>query len=735
MKVEHGQVVFGQSEWYGCKLCYNTLYCRPQDIVKHMRKAHQEEFVQPDDYLINKVDQVNLPCQVCGENTLLSRYCNKHRKMNLVKEKLTCYICNVSFSDKRILQAHINIEHGKQVHVDALFECFVCHQCCDQIYLGREDFVQHMSQSHGTVLTTDEERNYIVNSLDQILYSCKCCQEPCLFSGFCRQHDADVNISNCNEHPEAHACHPCNVLYNDCNDFWIHLFSHHTDETLYCNLCEKSSHRVPIRAPSLLMQHWKQYHRPSVRDEQLRVKSEIVIEGQTQFLCNDCSVMFENFELLKQHDVTHHSSEGFLCDVCSKCFNAKRSLRDHRRKVHGIHMKCKTKDSDLKTETMLEKDGVVQYKCPHCKIQFKTFPSLKAHLSSNHNDKAHTCTVCGTSFGLAKRLSAHYRSVHAAAASSNSHEPDTRLISDHSVSLVKSEVQVVEGDRIKYKCPLCNRVYTSFSETKRHFEIHSGVKKYSCSMCNKCFFIKNRLSEHYRRVHQMKVSMARTNEVKRNAEIDIDGVTKFKCNVCDFIFKRYDSLRLHLRVHSGERPYTCDVCGKSFVAKKHLNRHYNSSHAGFGYLCNICGRVMSDSTNYKDHMDNHKGEKKYTCEICGTGFMYKSSLHHHKFSHSKERMFQCCYCEKKYMSPKTLKEHEQTHTAGNVRHKCDTCGSEFNTRKNMLRHTKVHTTERPYVCEYCNVNFKERKSLVRHYKIHRGVNVEHQALHPPLPPP
>ena len=74
--------------------------------------------------------------------------------------------------------------------------------------------------------------------------------------------------------------------------------------------------------------------------------------------------------------------------------------------------------------------------------------------------------------------------------------------------------------------------------------------------------------------------------------------------VREFFFKLWD-LKLHLNVHTKEKPYSCKICETS----------------------------LRSSTSLVLHMRSHSGEKRFHCEICGKDFSQRSNMRSHKKTH------------------------------------------------------------------------------------------------------
>eukprot|EP00911_Craspedida_sp_UC1_P001278 UC1_evm1s961 len=117
----------------------------------------------------------------------------------------------------------------------------------------------------------------------------------------------------------------------------------------------------------------------------------------------------------------------------------------------------------------------------------------------------------------------------------------------------------------------------------------------------------------------------------------VDGKTLWQCPTCKKKCVCASALMVHLRVHSGERPFKCDRCPKTFVRKSHLKVHQRVHSGEKPFVCKICSRSFSQASNLKVHVRVHTGERPYKCATCGKLFTLSSSLSAHQKQHQEKR--------------------------------------------------------------------------------------------------
>lgn len=196
----------------------------------------------------------------------------------------------------------------------------------------------------------------------------------------------------------------------------------------------------------------------------------------------------------------------------------------------------------------------------------------------------------------------------------------------------------------------------------------------SCDICGKRFLRKGCIQRHKEKHH---------NGSKQRLS--------FSCDECPKQCPSRHDLKLHKRLHSGERPFKCGECGKAFTRKETLTEH--------------------EYTHKPDE------EKPHQCPGCGKGFFKMHDLQRHYVGlHSGDKPFQCHLCGKSFPWARSLQDHISSHQGPRRSRpfKCTHCEMTFVRRYDLTRHSITHSKQKPYVCEWCGHAFTQKGSMDKH---------------------
>ncbi|KAI4503923.1 hypothetical protein M0802_001326 [Mischocyttarus mexicanus] len=107
---------------------------------------------------------------------------------------------------------------------------------------------------------------------------------------------------------------------------------------------------------------------------------------------------------------------------------------------------------------------------------------------------------------------------------------------------------------------------------------------------------------------------------KRNRKKDL------KCNYCNKHFSTNWYFKIHIAMHSGEKPFTCRSCEESFNHRYDLKKHIINEHGNKSISCNDCDFICTSNSSLDKHMKTHS----HKCADYNNTFTTSNDLNSHK---------------------------------------------------------------------------------------------------------
>ncbi len=379
-------------------------------------------------------------------------------------------------------------------------------------------------------------------------------------------------------------CRICSLERNSLRSLKLHSHDVHGLVCVFCDLSftdlKKLNYHEMTHLPKTIKCPQKPCSYVCRKPCELKLHHEATHEGP-KFSCTwpDCGVTFKRKQGLTDHMIRHSNEKPFKCSWidCESAFK--------RKQVLTVHMTIHLDEKPLKCAWI------------DCESAFKRPQDLKTHMVVHSTVKPFECPLpnCFSTFKRRQHMEIHISNVH------STERP--------------------------FDCPEenCDWTCKSKGDLKKHiYACHSNEKPFQCTYenCEKTFKRKAHLKEHMK---------SHTKE------------KPYKCTIsdCTKTYAYDQMLKMHMNTHQGEKPFACDFEGCEFMAryKPTLKNHKNAVHLKKKWSCLLCDDKLSSSKSLKVHMRTHSGEKPFRCEVegCDQSFPQTPALKsHHFYWHTKD---------------------------------------------------------------------------------------------------
>ncbi|XP_071104289.1 uncharacterized protein [Haliotis cracherodii] len=253
------------------------------------------------------------------------------------------------------------------------------------------------------------------------------------------------------------------------------------------------------------------------------------------YRCEICSKLFVAKQTLRIH-MNIHLGRRSTCPVCKQTFSTKWSQKRHADKYHNKVKVCEKSFSSPNSlniykasKDFIQQEDMNSFTCEVCKRGFLSIKSLNNHSRTHRNRveelqqymKTFRCKECGQMYSRQESLIAHMN---------------------------------VHGDKYMHSCESCFVGFSTLMELDSHMQQHNNVdeKLNICSICGRGFDLHTTLIHH--------VQQCRSSQQDTRRELNPP--------VCGMVFED-----IKVMERDKEKKFQCPVCSKKYLRRKSLRHH------------------------------------------------------------------------------------------------------------------------------------------------------------------